>query len=525
MKITDGQYITEWKQKDASTYVIRLFQSGKLSGSVINVMNEDKRFPPVDGSWDLSSLYLTVMLIAMDQSKELHELVDQIAPLGTAKSSLDPTLAYKICDEFQYLLEENKVKVDIPGGSFPGIDTKEMSLGALNGNVICGKPSILNQQNAISTDAPIPFSKAKALFKPWADKHQWSKEEEKRIYAFPDDYPVPPEAIHIASRYVSSRTFPQPMTNFMWRGITGYGKSTGVELISALLHMPLLRITCNTTMETQDFLSKMIPNPDGQRKQACTVDTDALPEIYDVLADPCGAYEQMSGVYDESIKLPEVLALRESLRDQMLQKNDEPTSDATQPGAPLYKMVESDFVQALKNGYICEIQEISRIKDAGVLVGLNEYDRAGAFIPLVDGTFVRRHPEALVIYTDNVGYRSCRQIDPSVVRRMSIVIDSWEQPKEQILARVRYNTKFDNPLLLNKLYTVWNEIRSFCKDKDISDGSVAITELEAWAKSVMMDRYSDSALKKSCVECVVAKATSDQDEQKQIISSIVDTKL
>ena len=50
-------------------------------------------------------------------------------------------------------------------------------------------------------------------------------------------------------------------------------------------------------------------------------------------------------------------------------------------GSARFKHVESNFVKALTRGYIVEIQEISRIKDAGVLVGLNEYDRPGAIIP------------------------------------------------------------------------------------------------------------------------------------------------
>ena len=53
------------------------------------------------------------------------------------------------------------------------------------------------------------------------------------------------------------------MNNFMWRGITSYGKSTGVELMAGFLNIPLLRMTCNSTMETQNFLSDIIPDTDG----------------------------------------------------------------------------------------------------------------------------------------------------------------------------------------------------------------------------------------------------------------------
>lgn len=80
------------------------------------------------------------------------------------------------------------------------------------------------------------------------------------IPSFPDDYPLPPEAVKIARRFVGTKDSKRPMRNFLWRGITSYGKSTGVEMIAAMLGIPLLRVTCNSTMETQNFLSDFVPD-------------------------------------------------------------------------------------------------------------------------------------------------------------------------------------------------------------------------------------------------------------------------
>ena len=160
-------------------------------------------------------------------------------------------------------------------------------------------------------------------------------------------------------------------------------------------------------------------------------------------------------------------------------------------GSARFKHVESNFVKALTRGYIVEIQEISRIKDAGVLVGLNEYDRPGAIIPLVDGSFKRRHPDAMVVYTDNVGYASCRAIDPSVLRRMSIIIDSYDMPRADVIARVLYNTDFPDSSMLDQMYDVWSAIQEYCQEHDISDGTVSVTELEMWALAVKVDNMSN----------------------------------
>ena len=264
----------------------------------------------------------------------------------------------------------------------------------------------------------------------------------------------------MARRYVGSRAAKRPMVNFMWRGVTAYGKSTGVEILACILHMPLLRVTCHSNMETQDFLSDFVPN-----------------------TDTTGA-EKGSGE------------------------------------VPRFKHVESNYVKALEHGYIVEVQEISRIKDSGVLVGLNEYDRAGAIIPLVDGSHARRHANALVIYTDNVGYNSCRPIDPSVIRRMAFIIDSYDLPKEKALARLELNTDVHNQQILEKCYNVWEKIREFCYDKGITNGSISQSELEMWVMAVKIDDYSN--YRQNCIECVISKATNDMEEQEEILSSVVD---
>lgn len=290
------------------------------------------------------------------------------------------------------------------------------------------------------------------------------------------------------------------MNNFMWRGITSYGKSTGVELMAGFLNIPLLRMTCNSTMETQNFLSDIIPDTDGAH-------TAELPDFAEIAADPASAYFKLTGVEDEDATCQMALEAYGK-------------AAASNGSVARYKFVESNYVKALEHSYIVEVQEISRIRDAGVLVGLNEYDRAGAMIPLVDGRFVRRHPDAMVVYTDNVGYASCRPVDPSVIRRCAFVIDSYELTKETLLARVRYNTGFPDKDLLEKMYTVWLAISKHCKENDITEGSISATELEMWAQSVQVDGMSN--VRENCRCCVVSKATSVVEEQEEIMGSVVD---
>ena len=132
---------------------------------------------------------------------------------------------------------------------------------------------------------------------------------------------------------------------------------------------------------------------------------------------------------------------------------------------------------------------------------------------------MRRHRDAMVLWTDNVGYNSSRPVDPSFMRRMDFVIDSYELPKERALDRIRLNTGFDDDQLLEEMYQVWEAIRKYCKDRDITEGDISIVELERWVQLVMIE--GESAITETCREAVVSKACSDPDTLQEIMDGCV----
>ena len=79
-----------------------------------------------------------------------------------------------------------------------------------------------------------------------------------------------------------------------------------------------------------------------------------------------------------------------------------------QGGGQRFSYVETDFLRALKNGYVVEIQEPTTIVQPGVLVGLNSLLEQGGSITLPTGEIIRRHPDAVVVVTTNVSYEGCR---------------------------------------------------------------------------------------------------------------------
>ena len=99
------------------------------------------------------------------------------------------------------------------------------------------------------------------------------------------------------------------------------------------------------------------------------------------------------------------------------------------------------------------------------------------------------------------------------------MIDSYELPKERAISRIKLNTGFDDDQLLDEMYQVWEAIRKYCKDRDITEGDISIVELERWVQLVMIE--GESAIAETCREAVVSKASSDPETLQEIMDGCV----
>ena len=261
-------------------------------------------------------------------------------------------------------------------------------------------------------------------------------------------------------------------------------------------------------METSDFLINFVPVTDEDNIK----NIEELDVTYEEISfDPVTAYKKLTGIDDDNATC-----------EMALKAYGIACSKVNASETPKFKSVLSDYVVGLSKGYIVEIQEPSIILKSGVLAGLNEYDHEGAVIPLSDGTYKRRHKEAIVIWTDNVTYEGCRPLNQSMVRRNFLCIDSYNMSKDVIFKRIKDNTKFRDIGSLERMYSVWENIKEFCKNQSITDGSISIIELQNWAQAASIRGTSNEALRQTCLRTVVSKATAYIDEQESIIASCLD---
>ena len=514
VKVSSTKVAAERKLSDGSHEIVTYQTNGEIKAVKINTAGGAEPFKTLGNKNDaihLTTLFMAIIALIGSVEPELFTNVEsvlsdiqriliytQIIPLlEEEKSKL-----WWVNDYIYQKILDGSIKINIPDdGNIDMLSKRTISSGSLNGDVIYGTPDILvgNSKKNKKTKK-LTVESAKKEFASFINSHNWSDEEKMLIPQFPDDFPIPPEVAKMAKRYIASKSDKRPMVNFMWRGITSYGKSTGVEVMACILDMPLLRMTCHTDMVTQDFLSDFVPDT------SAAVNTDNLPDFETIQFDPEMAYEMLTGTRDEN-----------ATEDMCLKAYGEAVAKRNS-SSPHFVHVMSNYVKALTKGYIVEVQEVSRIKDAGVLVGLNEYDRPNSVIPLLDGSYARRDENAICIFTDNVGYNSCRPVDPSVLRRMSFIIDSYELPKERVIDRIKYNTGFDDDEIIEDCYNLWNDFSQYCQEHDITQGAVSVTELEMLVMTIKYDGISN--ILENITDTLVSKATSDYEERQELLDFI-----
>lgn len=381
----------------------------------------------------------------------------------------DPNDIPELTKEHIYCLDNigfvlNSLSLDFADGNSASMEEPVGNIPMTRGAVVCcnmvnGWTPRFVQSNgkrfASTTRTSLTIADAKQMFSHYSANRHWTDEERMMIPVMPDDMPVMPEVLKMAKRITDTHDSRNPVVNMMWRSETGYGKSTGTRQLAAILNLPLLIMTCHPGMELQDFKSNFVPYtedgavsdtgraslrrvsapaasrtehfieakqhllslPDSERSRildAAEFFTDAFNE------DPTDLMEKLTGQRINCL-FTEVCTLYAEVRSSILYEDaleqkvqrleaaaERNSGSKQETGRPEFVHVVANYVKALVNGYLCEIQEPSRIRDSGTLVGLNEFNRPDAVIPLMNGAYALRHKDAICVFTDNVGYGASR---------------------------------------------------------------------------------------------------------------------
>lgn len=360
--------------------------------------------------------------------------------------------------------------------------------------------------------------------------------EQSLIPKLPEWYIIPPEVVDICKHAQKTTGRPMQMRNFLLRGPAGTGKTMGAKAIAAGLGLPYMKYTCSANTEIFDFTGMILPETDAVSTGSPELDREReilksmggisyanvaklmrFPDLDDMDYDPAGVYQALTGVENLAATVQDCMSVvleKVTEKVQALSKR----AETRQSSGQNYTYVETDFVKALKHGYLVEVQEPSTIIQPGVLVGLNSLLEQEGSITLPTGEIIRRHPDTVVIVTTNVSYEGCRQMNQSVVDRMSLVKDINLPEPEVMVQRAMAVTGCADEYLVSQMVQVVNDMADYCRKNSITDGTCGMRSLIDWVISAEIS--GDPYL--SAKYTVISKATADEEDREALITTILD---
>ena len=360
--------------------------------------------------------------------------------------------------------------------------------------------------------------------------------EQALVPKLPEWYIIPQEVVDICKHAQATTGKPTQMRNFLLRGPAGTGKTMGAKAIAAGLNLPYLKYTCSAGTEIYDFIGQIFPDSESTSTGSAQLDLERkqlqamgginyanvaklmqLPDLDDMDYDPAGVYQALTGIENAAATSQDCMSIvldkvTEKLR--ALSKREETAGNQGQS----FTYVETDFLKALKKGYVVEIQEPTTIMQPGVLVGLNSLLEQEGSITLPTGEIIQRHPDAVVIVTTNVTYEGCRSMNQSIIDRMSLVRDV-ELPTPEVMAeRAMKVTGATDEYQVSQMVQVVNDMADYCRKNSITDGSVGMRSLLDWIVSTQItgDVYQ------SALYTIISKATADESDRSALITSVLE---
>ena len=368
------------------------------------------------------------------------------------------------------------------------------------------------------------------------NKRTFSPQEAMLIPKLPEWYIIPKEVVDICKHAKATTGKSMQMRNFLLRGPAGTGKTMGAKAIAAGLGLPYMKYTCSANTEIFDFVGMIFPDSADGSTGSAQLDAERetlmqmgginyanvsklmkLPDLDDMDYDPAGVYMALTGVENAAATSQDCMSIVLDRVTEKVRELSKTVKDKNSSGQT-YRYVETDFVKALKHGYVIEIQEPSTIVQPGVLVGLNSLLEQSGSITLPTGEVIQRHPDAVVVVTTNTSYEGCRGMNQSVLDRMSLVRDV-ELPSPEVMAqRAMSVTGATDEYEVSKMVQVVNDLAEYCRKNSITDGSYGMRSLIDWiiSSEITGDVYE------SALYTIISKATADELDREALISTVLE---
>lgn len=549
--MVDGQKsAAEYKSAagpDAYHLVVFDSATGNLLASVYDKNTEViEQYTAHSSQRDGAALLFAMMPMLLSDSEfdeHLQSYNDQMNAGYTDMKQATEDMAI-LCDNAYRRIKDDTCPAHIPVSLDKSGNLMRVSQTQLDSGVFTPTSVIAGEFTIFAKTGPAVISKATTVIEhsDFIGKYQLnagrklSALEMSLVPKLPEWYIIPVEVADICKHAQATTGKPTQMRNFLLRGPAGTGKTMGAKAIAAGLGLPYMKYTCSAGTEIFDFVGMVFPETDSVSTGDIELDRERellksmgginyanvaklmhLPDLDDMDYDPAGVYQMLTGVENPGATSQDCMGI---VLDKITEKVQALSKRGENPGgsSQTYTYVETDFIKALKHGYVIEVQEPSTIMQPGVLVGLNSLLEQEGSITLPTGEIIQRHPDAVVIVTTNVSYEGCRNMNQSVVDRMSLVEDIELPAPEVMVQRAMAVTGCADEYLVSQMVQVVNDMADYCRKNSITDGSCGMRSLIDWIVSTEIsgDPYV------SAKYTVISKATADEEDRESLISTVLE---
>ena len=429
-----------------------------------------------------------------------------------------------LCDNLYRRIEnadslgENGIKVNIPAtGNIQPFTALKLAKGEYN-------PSeVINGKFVIFTPTPSKKYRKSDIVeiqdftgKYVLSEREFTEKEKQMIPRLEDWYIIPDEVVQVCRHAKMTTGSTVKMRNFMFRGPSGAGKTEGAKAIAAGLGLPYAYITCSANTEITELLGQILPDVktgSGSQPDNTASTPVSYPTLEDIQMDPSTAYYKLTGEYKSGITENDVYnKLIETIRNEAANREN--------GGGQGYRYIDTDLVNAIRYGWLIELQEPSIIANPGVLVGLNALLDNCKMVTLPTGEIIKRHPDTVIIVTTNCDYNGCKELNQSVISRMNMIFDVEEPDIEVLAERAMKVTKYGDKNTIRKMAATIKDISEKCRETMIKDGCCGTRELISWVQSYMIT----GDILESAEYTVLPSVSSDPENRAEIKSTCLNPK-
>ena len=526
-KTTDNRYVCEYQRPGKDIEIAIAHENSDHEFTFTAGIMDDKGILKEYGEGHRGMIFTMLMTPYILTDPEAIGFIDELNTWDISDDNYGKAMC-GLCNHYYYRLKDDKSESPVCYNrhvskltyeAFKDLDVKQVYCGSSKYTACSTKAADEDTETEEPEHKSCTASELKGIYalNPF---RSFSKEEEARIPDLGEWYVVPRWAQGIAKRIQSSRKFRKGINNILLYGPSGSGKTEGAQAIAEMLNLPYYSHTCSPDDDKFDIVGQLVPNTHTHSGESSTDDMckiKDLPSFDDVEYDYEASFEKLFGRKPDKFDSP-ADAYKELAR-RMLDKEQDDND---------YIYVESELIQAIKHGGLCEIQEANIIKRTAVMEALNPLLATGdnAFIKLPTGEIVRRHPDCIIAFTINREYEGCCDIQQAVYSRLNYITHIPEPTVDELVSRTKAQTGFSDPVFLNKMAKTVYEIHEYCREKDISSGVCGSRELIDWAINVLLEAedtklpVSETTVIKAALNTVIEKAAQNEEDIEDVVMGV-----